>query len=372
MDYRVMLVEMTNIMLERLSAVIKGMAGFELVARYTSPGDALGQGVLFKPNIILLDIDHEENVFAIPQFVRNYPGSTIVCLCHRWDAEMASRVVKIGAKGCLVKPFTGQELAGAIEIFNKSGMGVASNVLTFFSPKGKSGKTTLIANLAIHLAQVSQSTVGIIDADWQFGDMDLFFNLTPQATITEALRDVSVLSPVTLNSYFLPVNMNQRVMVMCGTSRPEDAERLDPQNFVDMVTMARSLFRFVLIDLAPAFNPLSVAAAEASDTTYMVAMENGAFEIDHMRRALEIFRAWPDCESRLKVLFTRVQPCDMEAKRRLEAAMEYPVEAIFPNEYELVSKAADEGRMAMELDPKSIMAQSIDALARRIVNRKMS
>lgn len=368
MEYRVLLIEANMLMLERLSAVIKGLNGFTMAARYTSTSDALGQGGMFKPNIILLDVDYEENIFVIPQFVKTFPSASIICLCNRWDAEVTSRVVKIGAKGCLTKPFTGQELAEAIEMFAKSGLGIASEIVAFFSPKGKSGKTTLIANLANRLATKTKSSVAIVDADWQFGDMALFFNLMPKSTIMEATRDVSSLSPVTLSSYFLPVN--DRISVLCGTKRPEDAEHINPKLFTKMLDMVRAMYRFVLIDLPPAFNPLSVAAAEASDKTYMVAMDNGGYEINHVKRALEVFKAWDNYQERLHIIFTRVQPCDATSEARLSEALGYPVNLIIPNEYALVAKAADEGRMAMDLKPDSVMAKNIDRLATQIAGIK--
>ena len=43
MDYQVILIENNRMMLERLSSVIRGTRGFELVARYQQAGDALGQ-----------------------------------------------------------------------------------------------------------------------------------------------------------------------------------------------------------------------------------------------------------------------------------------------------------------------------------------
>ena len=100
-------------------------------------------------------------------------------------------------------PFhSGDELLAAVKNLGRSGQGIASDVMAFFSPKGKSGKTTLIANLALTLAQKTGDPVAVIDADWQFGDMAVFFNLTPQSTIVEAVRDIRFLSPFTLNSYF--------------------------------------------------------------------------------------------------------------------------------------------------------------------------
>jgi pilus assembly protein CpaE len=370
-DYQVILVENNRLMLERLSSVIRGTSGFSLAARYQQAGDALGQSAMFKPNIILLDIDEKGNLGLVPEFASAFPGAAILCISSHWDAKESDQIAQAGAKGYLVKPFSSEELTEAVQTFSKSGMAQGSEVLAFFSPKGKSGKTTLIANLAMSLAARSGEPVGIIDADLQFGDMAVFFNLEPKSTIVEATRDIKFLSPITLNPYFMAVPEAENIRVLCGTKKPEFAEMVEIAPFEDLVRMAQSLFRYVLIDLPPGFNPISVAAAELADTTYMVAMVGGGFEVLHMKRALDVFKAWPDYEQRVKTIFTRVSPCTEKERELLEQELGYPVSSIMPNEYLLVSAAANSGRMAVDVQPDTPLSKNINRLSKDIMGRRI-
>lgn len=368
MEYRVILVESNRLMLERLSSVIRNTKDFELVSRYQRAGDALGQGLMFKPNLILLDIDEGDNLSLLEDFTQTYKDADVICLSAKWAPSDSESIARAGAKGFLIKPFSSEELQEALRTFNKTGLSYGSNVLAFFSPKGKSGKTTLIANLGMALAQKTGQQVGIIDADLQFGDMSVFFNLAPKTTLMEAVRDINFLSPVTLNSYFLPIADNLRVL--CGTRRPEYAEMVDIKAFTEVVDMARSMYRYVLIDLPSGFVPISIATAEASDITYLAAMINGVFEIQHMKRALEIFKAWPDFEQRVRTVFTRVEPCDANEQNKLAQSLEYPVASIIPNEYMLVSSAANNGQMAILEQPNSRFAQMVNQMADSIIGSK--
>ena len=117
-------------------------------------------------------------------------------------------------------------------------------MISFFSPKGKSGKSTLIANLGTVLAAKTNEPVAVIDADTQFGDMTVFFNLTPQSTIVEVVRDISFLSPVTLRTYFTDTGRN--LQVLCGTSKPDMAETITIEGFTSLVKMSRSLYKYIL------------------------------------------------------------------------------------------------------------------------------
>ncbi len=361
MGYRVMLVERDRLMLEQLAQTVQKTAGFELVARYQSPSDALGQGAVFQPNLILLDADGANASALLGEFCRAYQGTAILCMGEQWQAERASHFVQAGAKGYIVKPFTSEELKEAVDSFARSGMEVSSETITFFSPKGKSGKTTLIANLALALARTTHEQVGIIDADLQFGDMAVFFNLTPTSTIVEAARDVRFLSPVTLAQYFMPVTQN--VHVLCGTRTPNLIDRVSIPAFEELIRMTQSLYRYVLIDVPQAFNPTSIAAAELSDITYLVAMLNDGYEIQHMQRAMEIFEDWEDYEQRARPVFTRVTPCGIAKQRELSQALGYPVAAVIPNAYAVVSAAADKGRMAVDIEPDSELTKYVTKLA---------
>ncbi|WP_294160619.1 response regulator [uncultured Selenomonas sp.] len=366
MAYRVLLYERSRILMEQIRATVEKTTGFELVAHYQTASEALGQGVVFQPNLILLDAEGGSALSVLSEFRRIYPQASILCMGEEWQAERASHFVQAGAKGYIVKPFSSEELQDAVETFAKSGMEVAAETYTFFSPKGKSGKTTLIANLAMALARRTHEQVGIIDADLQFGDMAVFFNLQPASTIVEAVRDSRFLSPVTLSSYFMPVTKN--VHVLCGTRAPNLIDRVSIAGFEKVVKMAQSLYRYLLIDVPQAFNPTSIAAAELSTVTFLVAMKNDGYEMYHMMRAIEIFKDWKDVHERLKPVFTRVTPCTPQAQQELSSRLGFPVAAVIPNAYDVVSAAADNGRMALDIEPDSELSKSVARLADRIVH----
>lgn len=366
MAYRTVLIEGNRMLLERLSGVIRNTTGFELSARYVSAGDALGQMQAFSPNLILLDADVDSNVNLLRDLKKNYPSSLIICISRVWDSDEQARLVRNGAAGCMVKPFNSEELQGAIKNATRASRNTGSKVISFFSPKGKSGKTTLISNLAEALAEQTGETVAIIDCDLQFGDMAVFFNLTPQISIVEAIRDIKFLSPVTLKSYFLEAREN--VQVLCGAQRPDLAESITVEGLTELIRMAKSLYSYVLIDLPSGFSDVSATACELSDKTVVMAMVNGAYEVVHMKRALEIFKAWDDYKKRIYPLFTRVVPFEESQQLALSEALGYPVAAILPNEYLLVSEAADNGRLVVEQNPTSAFAKAVIQLAKDIAD----
>ena len=364
MPYRTVLIENNRLLLDRLSGVIRNTPGFELSARYVTAGDALGQMQAFRPHLILLDADWEANVNLLNDLKKNYPSAIIICLSRSWNSDAQAYLMRNGAAGYMIKPFTSEELQGAVNNATRSSRMSGSRVISFFSPKGKSGKSTLISNLAEALAKETGEPVAIIDCDLQFGDMAVFFNMAPQISIMEAVRDIKFLSPVTLKSYFL--NARENVQLLCGVPRPDLAEAVTVEGLTELIRMAKTVYSYVLIDLPSGFSEISATACELSDKTILMAMVNGGYEVTHMKRALEIFKAWDDYKSRVHPLFTRVVPCTEEEQLKLSKALDYPVSAIIPNEYVLVSEAADNGRLVVEQNPDSAFSKAVFKLAKAI------
>ena len=102
-------------MLERLSSVVRNTKDFELVARYQQSGDALGQGAMFKPNMILLDIDESDaDASLIEEFTTTFKGASIICMSTKWASSASEAIAVAGARGFLIKPFTSEELQEAV------------------------------------------------------------------------------------------------------------------------------------------------------------------------------------------------------------------------------------------------------------------
>ena len=71
------------------------------------------------------------------------------------------------------------------------------------------------------------------------------------------------------------------------------------------------------------------------------------------------------------MVFTRVEPYGAEKSSELENQLGFPMEGILPNEYMLVSKAADNGRMALDIASDSRLSDAISHLADKIISHQV-
>ena len=204
---------------------------------YRAGAGGIGNLEALKPEILLLDVDYTiaQPDKLMPELRKSMPELIIIALSKRWDEGSRQRFASLEFDAFLLKPLDAESFAKAVDAGRLHKGANASNcqVLSFFSPKGKSGRTTLIVNLALALARVSGEKVGIIDAETNFADMDAFLNLNPRSTIVEALRDLSYLTSGTLEKYFEEVS--EKVFVLCGAKTPQQAAFVEPEGLTKLI-----------------------------------------------------------------------------------------------------------------------------------------
>ena len=354
-------------MLMQLSGMLKEAPEFNLVATYQSGVSALGKGGMFRPNLFLVDMKQPRILELISRFAFIFPNAHILGTMSQWDADLADSALAAGVHGCLLKPFSPADITGMLALYEQRGTTRPSRVMAFFSPKGRSGRSTLASILAVELAKESGESVAIIDADLQFGDLPMFFDVAPKHTIVEAVQDIHLLTPDTLLPYFHPIH--EKVWLLGSPTRPEYAELVEADGLIQVIRMAGQLFRYVLVDLPAGFNPTSIAVCEQADTNFLVTMINAGQELQHMKRALRMFDIWGQYGKKIYTVFTRVSPCNKQEKRLLEQHFGEPITEILPNEYQLSSITAS-GRLLKDLPDDTPFIQSVTRMADDIVHGK--
>lgn len=365
MAYQVIIVEENKQLIDKLTAAFRRSKEFEVASTYKTADLALAQSRMFKPDLFLINVDDGETVKLLRSFVTFYPNAKILGMLSSWNSKTAYSCLKVGIDGCILKSFTIEEIKKAIQIYELRGEKRPSRVIAFFSPKGRAGRTTAASILALKLAEKSGERVALIDADLQFGDMPIFFDVEPNHTIIEASQDIKLLNPLTFEQYFHPLRDN--LSLLASSEQPEYAELVEAENFIEVIKMTCTLFRYVLIDLPSGFNPISISTCDLVDTSILMVMLDNVFDIYHMRRALEMFQTFRKDRKRIYTCFTRVNPCTDEERLKIQRELGYPVTDILPNEYQMIS-IANSGRLLKDLPTDSQFVKYAESFADDIIN----
>ena len=364
MAYQVILIESDTDMLNELLTPLKRSAEFSVAATYTSAHAAIGQASMFRPNLFLLDVEDDEELDMLPAFADIFPGAYILGMMNTWDAERALKSLRGGAMGCVLKPFAAKDLLDAMQLYTTRGAHKPARTVSFFSPKGRAGRTTLAAILALLIADKTGERVALIDADLQFGDLPIFFDVTPKRTIIDASQDIKLLTPTTFEPYFYTIK--QGVSLLSSPDRPEYAELVTPESLIEVVRMTENLFRYVLVDLPAGFNPLSINVCRMSSLVYVTTMINTGFEVKHAKKAMDMFAAQATLDREVRTVFTRVNPFTEEERHKISVELNYPVNDMIPNEYKMIS-IANSGRLSQGLPMDTLLMRTISDMADHVI-----
>lgn len=142
-------------------------------------------------------------------------------------------------------------------------------IISLFSGKGGSGKTTLAAAFAQTLKLESTAEVILIDLNLQFGGIETLLSI-------ESNRSIADLTPVAdeLNESHIR-NVSQKLdssklEVLISPSDAEAAERISEDFIAKLLRTCRRSFDFVIVDLPSFVNGHVVTALEESDQIYYV------------------------------------------------------------------------------------------------------
>ena len=364
MAYRVIVIESDPNMLEEIVALLRRSNNFEIAATYRNANAAINPSGMFNPNLFLLNVEDEENVDIIPDFVAKFPGAYILGTMGQWDPMIAQRVSEGGATGCILKPFTAKEILEYIQLYSVRGQHKPARLISFFSPKGRAGRTTLAAILALLIAEKTGERVALIDADLQFGDLPIFFDIEPKHTVVDATQDIKLLTPLSFAPYFHTIK--EGVGLLSSPDRPEYAELVAPESLTEVVMMTENIFRYVIVDLPSGFNPMSLSICRISNVVFVTTMINSGFEIIHAKKTMEMFDSQADGKRKVHAVFTRVNPFTEENRQKISDQLGYPVDVMIPNEYKMIS-VANSGRLAKGLPTDSLLMQTISDMADKII-----
>ena len=168
------------------------------------------------------------------------------------------------------------------------------SVVAILSGKGGTGKTTVCAGLSIALA-CAEARVLCIDCDVGLRNLDISLGLTDGSALS--FLDVSeggysldqaARHPDYPNLAFLTAPMNQRV------------DRIDPEAFRNMLSMARNQFDYILLD-APAGVEGGFRLASAAADRFIVVTGSGPAAVRDATRVGQLLELEGKADVRLLV-----------------------------------------------------------------------
>ena len=236
-----------------------------------------------------------------------------------------------------------------------------SKVLSFFSCKGGSGATFLATNLAYALALNPATKVLLIDLNLQFGDAHLLVSdRKPATTLADLSREIERVDLAFLKGSMIDVLPNYGLVP--SPEDPAHSREVRPSHVDTLLTLARTEFDYVILDLGRSLDPVTVRALDQSDFVMPVVQLTVPF-LREAKRFLQLLRQLDYPTAKVRPLLNRYEKSGDLSVDDVRRALGMDVFATIPNHYSTVAASINQGVPIMKLARSSPVSRALERLA---------
>ncbi len=235
-------------------------------------------------------------------------------------------------------------------------------VISLFSPKGGTGKTTLAVNLACAMAGMGKKTA-LVDLNLECACATLFLDMQAKDTVAELSQERGQFTMEVLRSY--TVQHYTGVTVLAGPNSPEDGEYVQARSIEAALAVMRPFFDCILVDLPANYAEITLTALENSDKVLLVLQPDIA-SVKAAHAAMGILTSLRQSEKAAYVFNKSVKGAFLgvrDVKRALGREPEY----VLPLDGKTAEKCQCVGRPIVNEAPRTLLAKQIKAMAKGVL-----
>jgi pilus assembly protein CpaE len=298
--YNVLIVDDQEDTRKNVARLLQFENDINVVGTARNGADAIKQTIALDPDVVLMDINMPDmdGIEATELIKQQAHITQIVILSVQGDTNYMRRAMHAGASDFLTKPPKGDELVSVIRRAGEKaknirkdityiGRGTGSLVdargttlqlsglgklISVFSPKGGVGTTTIATNLAVTLHS-SETPAVIVDANLQFGDVQVFLNERGRTSIVDLTPNVDQLDMELVEDVVLHHKLSG-IDIISAPPHPEDAERVTGGQMVKVLQFLTRIYSYVIVDLDSSLSDVTLDTLDACDLLVMVSSQD--------------------------------------------------------------------------------------------------
>ena len=250
--------------------------------------------------------------------------------------------------------------------------------ISVYSPKGGVGKSTIVRELAHVLSNMKRNgkrlKILVLDADWEFGDVDSAFGICPSPNVMdwvkrickdrECLGYIPAYSPVDIVSRYV-IEYDDQIHILAGSDNAMEAARLDCGIAeVIMDNLRRCDYDLILVDNCNTLKDTTVIPLEKSDLILLI-LSLDTSTVQDARNFLDALSEFRIEKSNIRMVINQVplddKKCELGISHVARILNMEPTCIIHTNQD--ARSFANVGEAASS-DKRSLFSKEIRALAR--------
>jgi pilus assembly protein CpaE len=281
---RVMIVDDITDTREQLEKLLFFEKDIQVVAKAATGREAVAMAKQHTPDVVLMDINMPDmdGIAATEQILNQVPTIQVIMMSVQGEQDYLRRAMLAGAREFLIKPISAEELYNSIRHVHRlqltqrrfvatplemSGGGENTGkgqVIAVFSPKGGVGCSSIAANLAVAIRQVSGGKrVALVDGNLIFGDIGVVMNLVSNKTIADLADRIGELDRDLIGDVL--TTHGSQVKVLLAPPNPQTGELVTAEHLRTILEALRKEFDYIVVDTQSSFQDRALAALDTAD-----------------------------------------------------------------------------------------------------------
>lgn len=238
-------------------------------------------------------------------------------------------------------------------------------VISVCSTKGGIGRTTTAVNLAAAFAKAGKK-VGFLDANLQFGDAVMHFDLKPSESIYEWVKQEYERNTYSLEKYLS--KHESGVTILPAPSRPEFFEMITEDHVEKVLNEMKRQFDVIVIDTPSYLSEVHLKCLEMSEECLLLITS----ELPVLRRSKLFIEALDSFQfsEKIKVILTRETKRKQFDEKKMEQIIGKPIYAKLPNQDSLVTLSVNIGVPFVLTHPRTPIGKGVMSLTKHLYSQE--
>ncbi|MDP9103850.1 MAG: pilus assembly protein CpaE [Pseudomonadota bacterium] len=297
-------------------------------------------------------------------------GTKVVLIGAHNDITLYRALMRRGVSEYLVPPMQPLQLIRAVTgLYADPATPFVGRTLAFVGAKGGCGSSTLAHNVAYQISEGAQANTVIVDYDLAFGTAGLDFNQDPLQGVADALLKPDRLDPTLLDR--MTARCSERLSLFAAPASLDDDYDISMDAYEEVTSKIRSTAPYVVLDLPHLWSGwmrrlmVTVDDVVVTATPDLASLRNAKNLIDLVRKAR------PNDQPPQLILNQVGAPGRPEIPvKEFAKALQIEPALVLPFDPKLFGKAANNGQMIFEVNPKAKSSEGLALFAQQISRRE--